>query len=336
MALELCRRTGLFHLGRRLHRRHVPVLTYHHVVPGACVSGLSDAISVEEFEHHLAYLTKHYSIITGGQFRAFLRGTGQLPAGAVLLTFDDGYRNNFEHAFPALQRIGATAIFFLTSDFVGEPRRRLWFERFDRLMEILPAKTVSRWFQEPGRPETCDRHGLRRWLKSAPPEEREATLSELHALLPRDAASEPRPETAPMSWDDARRMAAAGMTIGAHTATHQILSAAATDVVRRELASSRERIESELGAECWAFSYPNGSSADFRTEDCEAVARAGFSCAFTQIAGFVSAGSDPFRLPRLSVPTAPDFDSFVSRLTGVHHAATTVTQITARALSSSA
>jgi peptidoglycan/xylan/chitin deacetylase (PgdA/CDA1 family) len=115
-------------------------------------------------------------------------------------------------------------------------------------------------------------------------------------------------------------MAAQGMTIGSHTASHQILAAASPDDVRYELRLSRQHIEDEIGQPCWGFCYPNGTAADFRASDKAAVRAAGYTCAFTQIPGLITRGTDVYALPRMAVPNVGDMRVFRSRLTGVHYA----------------
>jgi hypothetical protein len=120
----------------------------------------------------------------------------------------------------------------------------------------------------------------------------------------------------PMVWDEVREMAAAGMLIGAHTATHQVLAAASSEEVVTELVTSRRTIASHIGRECWCFSYPNGEAADFRETDIHTLKASGFECAFTQMQGFVDPERNPHALSRLGVPSTENFRVFLSRATG--------------------
>jgi peptidoglycan/xylan/chitin deacetylase (PgdA/CDA1 family) len=320
-ALSLVRFSGAYRIGRYLSRQLLPVLTYHHITQEDHPAGLTDSLSVREFDRHIAHLTKHYHVVEGAEFLAVIRGEAEFRPSSVLVTFDDGYRNNYELAFRVLRAHGATGVFFVTSEFLDAPASRLWFERLDQMLRVMPDQLLAEWLaRRRDAQDLRDRSTLRQWLKRRTYRERESLLGDLErALLTFGLPPTPRPETAPMSWDQACEMSEAGMTIGAHTATHQILSAASTDEVWQELTTSRARIEAAIGKPCWCFSYPNGETADFRAEDVAAVERAGFTCAFTQVAGFVSRSSDRYCLPRIAVPTCVDFDDFLSRLTGVHH-----------------
>ncbi len=321
--LRALHRIGVFGVGRRLLHSAVPVLTYHHVVPDglAPAERPSDAVPVSEFMRQVEYLVSNHRLVDGAAIAAFASGARDLPPHAALITFDDGYLDNYEHAFPILEHRGAPAVFFVTSDFLDDPDGRLWFERLDQLLAALPEPALSAWLAArplPGGPPPRDPARLRQRLKRTDRETRDRCLSELETLLPRNARIHRRRYTAPMSWAHAREMAAAGMTIGAHTATHQVLAAESAGRVRDELTTSRARIERELGIPCRCFSYPNGERDDVREEDAAAVAQAGFACAFTQVSGFVTRHSDRYRLPRIPVPSAGGFEAFLSRVTGIH------------------
>ena len=122
-----------------------------------------------------------------------------------------------------------------------------------------------------------------------------------------------------MTWDQAREMANAGMTIGSHTVSHQILASATSEQVAEELVSSRLKIEKETGQPCWCFAYPNGENTDFRLSDKIALQSAGYTCAFTQIPGFITGKTDHYALPRIPIPGSNDIRIFASRVAGVHH-----------------
>ena len=122
-----------------------------------------------------------------------------------------------------------------------------------------------------------------------------------------------------MTWDQVREMVNAGMTIGSHTVSHQILAKATPEQVEEELVGSRLKIEKETGRPCWCFAYPNGERSDFRVSDQVALKAAGYTCAFTQIPGFISAKTNHYALPRIPIPGSSDIHAFASRVTGVHH-----------------
>ncbi len=103
---------------------HVPVLMYHYLsVPpaDADVYRLDLSVTPDLFAQHLdAMRTAGYTTITPYQLLANLTQGAPLPEKPVMLTFDDGYRDNYEHAFPLLRERGMTATFFVISDFIDD------------------------------------------------------------------------------------------------------------------------------------------------------------------------------------------------------------------------
>ena len=95
----------------------VPVLMYHHVSPSP---GLV-TVSPETFEAHMAGIAHAgYSALSAEAFAGFMRGERAVPAKSVLITFDDGYLDNYVHAWPLLKRHGLRAMIFAVTGWIGE------------------------------------------------------------------------------------------------------------------------------------------------------------------------------------------------------------------------
>lgn len=317
---SLLRLSGAYHVGRRITRDAVAVLTYHRVRrDGPWMQGLRhpNVVSTREFDRQLAYLTRHYHVMDGEAFRRYLTAGAALPPNPVVITFDDGYRDNAAEALPVLRARGAAAIFFVTTGFVGEASRRLWLDRLDAIVAAVGDAGLTRWLAARGLPLDLRAGGrFRAWVKRLSRARRLEVLSDLQRAFARQIRA--TDDDAPMTWDEIEELASAGMTIGSHTVSHQILGAASPEEVRDELRSSRAEIERRLRVPCWAFSYPNGEADDFRAADIDELRAAGYSCAFTQIPGFVNRRSGAFALPRIPVPAAPGIEVFESRVSGVH------------------
>jgi peptidoglycan/xylan/chitin deacetylase (PgdA/CDA1 family) len=103
----------------RRHDAVLSILMYHKINR---TRGNSLSVSPERFKTQLTYLNSHYSVISPSQLLAAVRQGDPLPPRAVLLTFDDGYRDNREFAYPILQDLGLKALLFVSADFVGGAR----------------------------------------------------------------------------------------------------------------------------------------------------------------------------------------------------------------------
>jgi len=273
----------------------------------------SNVVSTSEFERQIEYLAARYQVLTGPEFLAYLDGTPASRSSA-LITFDDGYQDNFTAAFPVLRRYGVTAVFFVSTQFVGARENRLWLHRADAMLATADGSALEEWAERHklGARRTGWRAALKRLGRGA----RDDALGDLRQFVDGDANV---PEhLAPMTWDEIRAMADAGMTIGSHTASHQILAAASAREVGEELDASRADLEARLGRPCLLFSYPNGTPADFGFSDLEAVRSAGYACAFTQINGVVNARSPRYALPRIPIPAPASQSVFLGRVSGLH------------------
>lgn len=325
LALSLISLAGAFHLGRWQLRRHLVVLTYHRVLSNhqkTTGSRLPDSLFSGEFEWQISHIVRHYHVATGEEIRAFLTGKSTLPPYSVFITFDDGFENNYTEAFPILQRYGVSAAFFLTTGLIDQPKKILWFDRLDAILSTVLWFDIAHWLASCKAPyHIQDKLQLRHWLKSLSQPDRDRIITQLEGDLGLASCLDAREGTTYklMTWGQAREMAAQGMTIGSHTVSHQILSSATPEEVQNELVTSRKQIEEEIRHQCWCFSYPNGTAADFRLSDKEAVQSAGYACAFTQISDFINKDTNCYALPRISMSESYEKKIFLSRLTGIHH-----------------
>ncbi len=121
----------------------VPVLLYHHLDPGS--RGENGAvISAAEFEGQMAWLGEHgYTAITTGELRAWLLGVAELPPKPVLITFDDGYQSNYQHAYPILQQHGMKATIFVVTAKAGGREGDLQHLSWAEMREMVSAGVVE-------------------------------------------------------------------------------------------------------------------------------------------------------------------------------------------------
>lgn len=116
----------LYSMGTILPKRRVPIIVYHSVdESGSCVS-----IGPAEFKRQMEYIKKNgYKTLTVSEFVDFLRKGNKIPDKAIVLTFDDGFENNYSVVFPILKELGLTATIFVTTDYIG--KRCTWDKESD-------------------------------------------------------------------------------------------------------------------------------------------------------------------------------------------------------------
>ncbi len=284
---------------RRRTSRPFQVLLYHRVNDSA--DPLFDTVSVRAFDRQTALLARHFSVLSLDELLE-RRERDDVPPNAIAITFDDGYRDNFEFAFPILRRRGLPATVFLTSGTVGS-NELLWH---DRLLDAFLATRVAAL--EVGGKELPMRrprerraalYACLRTLRALDPDRRDRVVARLTSAL--EVAEPDERRWSKLGWDEVSEMAAGGISFGAHTVSHPILTRIPRDEAVREIRDSRDAIERALGRPVTLFAYPNGSRGDFDEHVKRAVRDAGFRCAVTTVAGANDGGTDPFELRRVGM-----------------------------------
>ena len=296
---SLLRRTGITALRLRHYPRRLPVLAYHRILDDDTdPAALSDpglfSIRLSDFRRQLQWLTRYFDCIT---FQDLRRHPGHRPP--LIITFDDGYEDNYRLAWPALCDAGAAAVFFVTTDFIDH-RTALWFDRASHALRAGGAKLPEDFLRrlpaaQPG--ESLLQRCLL-WLKSLDQQQRESML----LLLEQHGHAGSGPADIPMTWDQLREMAASGMEIGSHSCSHAVLANETAAQIRAELSQSKQRIEHEIGQPCLSLAYPVGGDTAISDEVVEEARQCGYAYACSYVSGMnARPPAMPWRLNRLHV-----------------------------------
>lgn len=270
----------------------VLVLNYHRV--GDPAGGPWDhqlfSATAEALDAQLAFLARDADVVGPGDLAELARtGRGR----HVLLTFDDGYRDNYELAFPLLRSHGLSATFFLASGFIDRPMPAWW----DEIAWMVANATTD---IGPGAPLTAR-------YKQLQGDRTEAFLDEIAertgaGRCPAEAARETW-----MTWDMAREMRDGGMAIGGHTDTHPLLGRISEEEQEREVATCERRLREELDLPMRWFSYPVGSQDAFTDATRAILSRHGVELAFSFYGGVGRyAEWDPLDVRRVNVGPGVD------------------------------
>ncbi|REJ94077.1 MAG: polysaccharide deacetylase, partial [Planctomycetota bacterium] len=254
-------------LARRGGWRGLLVLNYHRIGDPSATEFDRGVFSATDdgFADQVRFLTQHFDLITPCDLDHVLR---EKRGRCVMITFDDGYRDNYEAAFPILRAYGAKAVFFITTGFLDDHLVAWWDEIAWMVRsserDFLPrGKWTDAAIDLEGDARERAIHALLRTFKQLSTDETPEFLDWLSEAT--GCGRVPRTEaTAPwMTWDMVREMQAGGMEIGGHTVTHPVLSRLPADEQHREVRRSKERIEAETGQPSKAFSYPVGQPDSF-------------------------------------------------------------------------
>jgi peptidoglycan/xylan/chitin deacetylase (PgdA/CDA1 family) len=298
---------------RRAASPWLTVLTYHRVAqPDAAVEyddGVVD-VTPERLDRQLAFVTRWFDVVDMADLVAFARG-GSLPQNPLLVTFDDGYRDNHDVALPILQRHGVRATFFVATDYV-EGRRPFWWDRiayvvkrsaFDRLLLHYPERTEMSLAGRTARERAVRR--LHRLVKDVRGLDLGRFLAALEdatgVTVSRDDERRMAGELV-MTWEQVAALERAGMDVQSHTKTHRVLRTLDDAELREELRGSREKLEQVLGHPVRALAYPVGKGVATDRAAERAVRECGYVLGFSNGTGVnVASAFDPYDVRRLAL-----------------------------------
>ena len=270
-ASVMCR-TGLDNLINSLSgAKGVPlVISYHRVVEdfeaSAQTSIPSMLVSRRMLEQHLDWIGRRYRFISLDELGARLEAKDTRADPVAAVTFDDGYRDFYDHALPVLKRKGVPAAVFVVTDLVGTNRVQV----HDKLYLLLTRRF------KPNSGEPPPFQATRALLENLPQADIEKLI---RTLEPEVAISDDtfRPFYS-LTWEMLDVIRRAGMTVGSHTRTHVLMTNESRQRVLEEAAGSRREIEARLGTGVQHFAYPSGY---FNPVAVDAVAAAGYRFGYT-------------------------------------------------------
>jgi peptidoglycan/xylan/chitin deacetylase (PgdA/CDA1 family) len=266
---------GFYRLWLRWHRSRgfVCVLGLHRVLESGVVTVSHPAILLQKntFASLLQFLEKDFAFV---RLLDWLDQTTALTARAeCIVTFDDGWADNYLMAWPMLRERRIPATIFLSTDYI-DTNKMFWVERF-----------------RASRSEDPEVDNLIESYKRMPAAEREL------ALQGKLTQTSELPSTdAMLTWSQVREMCKDGIEFGSHTHTHPLLSHEDQTTAEQEIVIPRDVLREQAGIRVRTFAYPNG---DWNHAVRSAVERNGYECAFTTRSRWYRRGEDRFAIPRI-------------------------------------
>jgi peptidoglycan/xylan/chitin deacetylase (PgdA/CDA1 family) len=252
---------------RRAKGKILPVLAYHRVnlLPGADYpfSGGTISAGPDEFDRQMAFVSRRFDVINFGILSELLSSGAALPANPLIITFDDGYADNYDVAFKILLKYKLTATIFVSTSFIdsGEP---FWHDKLHYILRSTLRKIVT---FDSGRYKVTINHAKRHEaiesishiFGSVPDKDRVRFFQELEEQSKVDMPPDLLKLVAPLNWGRIREMSACGIEFGSHTVSHPHLSRMTEDEIMSELVTSKAVIREKAGVEVISVAYPFGS-----------------------------------------------------------------------------
>jgi len=299
---------------RILNRKAVRVLMYHRFPR-----------DIKPLREQCQHLRRHYQPISLRKLVDTLIEGSPLPANAVAITVDDGYRDFYLYAYPVFREFGIPSTIYLVTDFVDQ-KCWLWWDRIAWALQESPldyislnlADGVSKVFSLQTSADRLESaQSLTKCLMNLANGARLKILEGIPRLLQVDIPTLPPPQYQSLTWAEAKEISSNGVELGAHTETHPILSRLDDSQALAEIQGSKRKIEKEVGGQVVHFCYPNGSAVDFTEHTVDIVKRSGFLSAVTTQRGMNDLKSNLFLLRRIGIDPYGDTPYFRELLAGV-------------------
>ncbi|MCK5146684.1 polysaccharide deacetylase family protein [bacterium] len=327
---KLMSRMHLLTLSSGLLQNKIPVLMYHGIAEHHNSDDLSEFLHMnvlqDEFARQMEYLHKNYTVISLSEAVQLIEKNAKLPRRLVVITFDDGYRNNYKLAWPICRELDLPFTIYVATDFV-EKQSLLWGDRLALALQFTEKQSIT-FLEKCYSLRSHSERSNTLWqilacMKGLHADQVEGMISDIELELRASPDSEALERYRACSWQDLKEMSDSDLVeIGAHTMGHKIIARLSDRDIRKELIGSKKIIETMTGARCGHFCYPNGKPDDFNDQCQRLVREAGFDSASTTIEGFAGAGDNCYALKRLGVYGHYNFEAFLGVLGGIHTALT--------------
>jgi peptidoglycan/xylan/chitin deacetylase (PgdA/CDA1 family) len=312
------------------------VLTYHGVLPAGYKTvdpGLDgNLLSADSFRRQMRFIRKKHNVISPTEFLCWCEGGHELPPRSVLLTCDDGLRSSLFEMVPILRELDLECLFFVTGASLSPTPTMLWYEELylmflaapeDFTLELLEIGLQAEVSQQEKRPSWSD---LVTKLSQYDLNRRRTLLARIRMQLGLSEQWDAEYRDDPvlsrrflmLSLAELHQLREAGMSIGAHTLSHPMLSQSSDDVAWSEISECKRNLELALKQEILALAYPFGDSSSVASREMQMAKRAGFKAAFLNAGGGFGTQTPKFALPRVHITADLSLAEFEAHISGFH------------------
>jgi peptidoglycan/xylan/chitin deacetylase (PgdA/CDA1 family) len=257
----------------------------------------------------MEWLSNNKPVVSMKAVAEAYRNGSSLPEGAIVVTFDDGFLNNYTDAWPILEEFGLPATFYLATGFIGTGRM-VWSDILEANIIGSDLESISLDFPDgplvwPLR-STEERIvaflGIKEICKKLPNSSKDVVMAQVKSRSNANVASD-HPLYAFMSWDNVRAMNKSSLVdFGAHTVDHVSLAKVPEEIMIDQIDTSTAELEKNTGQKCDLFSYPEGQKEDYNSQVISHLKARNFDHSPTAIDGVNDLASvGPFDMKRMMV-----------------------------------
>lgn len=287
-------------------RDRLTILMYHAVIRSPLAVNDWCFLPEASFRAQMRYVREHFDVLPLGEATKRLR-EGSIRRPTASITFDDGFHNNYDAAFPILQETGLPATIFLTTDLI-DTDETIWFCRLHEAVMGTRRGSLT-WdgtvydLSNPRSKSDASAY-LQESMKNLTSETFERSFGRLLQVLDYDARRSIERESPFRILSNAaiKKMAASGLIdFGAHTRTHRILSGLSENECSRDILGSLVAVSRITERPCLLFAYPNGQSSDYTRHAVRTLGANGVIAAVTTRPGPNDSRTPPLELRRYGI-----------------------------------
>ncbi len=302
----------------RIFGNSAVILIYHRVDEPNRFPWAMTPTRIKNFEKEMEYLTNKYNVISLDFLEQIIREGRSIPRKAVVITFDDGFKDNYLNAYPILKKYNVPATIFITTGYIGSDelnwRDKVNYGIWNTSKEMFQAEHIGNIPLHTGLQRRIAASKIKTILEEMPKDNRCLYIEGLLRKLKVRISPELNKEFM-LSWEEIREMNKNGIGIGSHSISHPVLTEISLEDAKKEIIESKRHIEEKLDKHVIAFAYPYGKSDSYNESIKEIVKTTGYTCAAI-CANFspVKSDTDIYELERISSGrNAEIFKLYVSR-----------------------
>jgi peptidoglycan/xylan/chitin deacetylase (PgdA/CDA1 family) len=286
---------------------------YHRVLPASSLektfSNKAIIVSTCTFEKHVEFLKKNFNILSLDEFEKYLNKGGSYPGKSCLITFDDGWFDNYEYALPVLNKKHVPATIFLPYNYIATSKR-FWQEELSASLHLLcdapNTQQVTEFLKSlPYRIDVSDCKELRseqiyesvRQIKGLSDPEIDDIL-EKSRQLSTDLPIQQENIDNYLKWINVKDMMEREITFGSHCLSHRILTGLSKEDISAEIGDSKTNIEAEINTNVKSIAYPNGNYNEIVLKSTQIT---GYSLGFSTESGHVGQKTNRYAIPRINI-----------------------------------
>ena len=248
-------------------------------------NGFYPETSTRDFEKQIVHLARNYRVVSLDEIVDRVKNRRPLRR-CVAITFDDGFRDNYENAYPILRKYNVPATIFLTTGYIDSGTAP-WFIKL-RYIFMQTTKThfnlshngaiISHPMNTKDEKFAASDRAMA-YLKDCHDQDRLPLIDRLcEELKVNDFQGL---DNLMLTWNQIKKMAENSISFGAHTVNHPILSRTSMEIAAREIQESKRMIEEKIGKPVSSFAYPFGKKSQYSSAIFPILIKHGFKYAVT-------------------------------------------------------